>query len=376
MHRDELIRRIHDSAHRGVLVATGGGSLVLSDLLQVPGASATVLEARVPYHANALAEFLGAAPDQAASAATALDLAMAAFVRAKTLAGGDDRDLFGLSVTASLATTRAKRGEHRVHVATQTRAATRSLSLDLAKGARTRAQEEALCRDLALAALAQVAGIDSGIALDLRANERIDEERVDAQDGWRELIASEIAALPHPDSAAYPRALLPGAFNPLHDGHRAMAADAALRLSTPVAYELCVRNVDKPPLHYLAIAHRLAQFEPATPVWLTSLPTFVAKARHFPHARFVVGVDTIVRIADPRYYGGDPIARDQAITELRELGASFLVYGRRLGRRFTVLEDLTLPAALQSLCEGVPEEAFRSDDSSTALRKAGLPKRA
>ena len=378
MLRDELIRRIHDSAHRGVIVVTGGGSLLLSDLLQVPGASATVLEARVPYHANALAEFLGATPEQAASASTACDLAMAAYVRARTLAnatkgGTDDRDLFGLAVTASLATTRAKRGAHRVHVAAQTGAMTRSLSLVLAKGTRTRAGEESVCRDLALDALARAIGIAGGVAPDLTANERIDEERMDARDGWQALIAGEIGALPHPEIAPFPRALLPGAFNPLHDGHRAMAADASRRLQAPVAFELCVRNVDKPPLHYLAIAHRLAQFEPDTPVWLTALPTFVEKARHFPHVRFVVGVDTVVRIADPRYYGGDPVARDQAITELRELGAGFLVYGRRVNRHFTVLEDLDLPAALQALCEGVSERDFRNDASSTALRKAGLP---
>jgi len=373
MPRDALIRQIHETAHRGVLVATGGGSLLLSDLLQVPGASATVLEARVPYHANALAEFLGATPEQAASASTACDLAMAAYVRAQALAG-DERDLFGLAVTASLATTKAKRGEHRVHVAVQTAASTRSLSLALAKGERTRAEEETLCRDLALDALAHAVGIRSRIALDLRGAEHVGEEHIDAPDGWRALIAGESAALPRPDVAPYPRALLPGAFNPLHDGHRAIAADAARRLATPVAFELCVRNVDKPPLHYLAIAHRLAQFEPATPVWLTGLPTFVEKARHFPDARFVVGVDTIVRIADPRYYGDDPVARDQAITELRERGAGFLVYGRRIGRRFTVLEDLALPAALQVLCEGVPEAEFRSDASSTLIRKAGLPK--
>ena len=135
------------------------------------------------------------------------------------------------------------------------------------------------------------------------------------------------------------------------------------------AFELSIRNVDKPTLDYTEIARRLQQF--TRPVWLTRLPTFVEKARCFPGARFVVGVDTLVRIADARYYGGDAEQRDQAITEMRELGAGFLVYGRRMNGRFLVLEDLDIPAALQALCTGVAESEFRNDVSSTALRGAG-----
>ena len=44
---------------------TGGGTLLLADLLTVPGASATVLDARIPYANAALAEFIGAVPEQA-----------------------------------------------------------------------------------------------------------------------------------------------------------------------------------------------------------------------------------------------------------------------------------------------------------------------
>ena len=43
-----LIADIHALPARGVFHVTGGGSLILSDLLCVPGASNTVLEASVP----------------------------------------------------------------------------------------------------------------------------------------------------------------------------------------------------------------------------------------------------------------------------------------------------------------------------------------
>jgi len=373
--RAELIRAIHASPARGVFVVAGGGALLLSDLLTVPGASATVLEARVPYHRYALAEFIGGEPDQAASAETACTTAMAAFERARELAGNDDTPLFGLAITASLATTTPKRGGHRVHVALQTGSETRVSSIPFDKDARSRVEEEEVCRDLALYALADLLDLTTAISPALVRHERIDGHRMTAPSSWQALLAGTVIAVPHPDQTPWPRALLPGAFNPLHDGHRKMATYASERLGVPVAYELCVRNVDKPSLHFLAIQHRLAQFNTDAPVWLTRAPTFVEKARHFPGVQFVVGIDTLARIAEPRYYGSDRDARDQAISEMRELGVGFLVFGRRIGERFSTLEDLDIPGALQALCTGVDEKDFRNDLSSTAIRTAALPSR-
>jgi nicotinamide mononucleotide (NMN) deamidase PncC len=348
-----LVRRLHGSVHQGVIVVAGGGSLLLADLLTRPGASATVLEARVPYHPRALAEFLGAPPEQAASLATARAMAMAAFARARSLVP-DATHPFGLATTASLATNRDKRGNHRVHVALQTLAASRSFSLALEKGARSRLAEERVTRDLGAYALALLLNESPTVPGALRADERIEAHATIAPPAWQDLLSGRIAAVAEPQSASWPRALLPGAFDPLHDGHRAMARHAARRLGHGVAFELCIRNVDKPPLDYVSIAERLARFEADAPVWLTRAPTFVEKARTFPGVTFVLGTDTLVRIADPRYYGADRDGRDQAIAEMRELGVTFLVFGRRTGARF-----------------GVPEAEFRDDVSSTALRGRG-----
>ncbi|MEZ6112930.1 MAG: hypothetical protein R3C99_18255 [Pirellulaceae bacterium] len=45
------------------------------------------------------------------------------------------------------------------------------------------------------------------------------------------------------------------------------------------------------------------------------------------------------------------------------------MFGRASDGRFYELEDLSLPANLQALCEAVPESEFRDDVSSTELRK-------
>ena len=63
-----------------VVAITGGGGRAITDLLTVPGASATVLEAVVPYSLPALEDWLGGKVDHACSERTARAMAMAACV--------------------------------------------------------------------------------------------------------------------------------------------------------------------------------------------------------------------------------------------------------------------------------------------------------
>ena len=367
---------------------TGGGSLVLSDLLQVPGASATLLEARIPYAQASLASLLGAAPEQACSPETARDLAMCAFLRAQELAPeakepkeasrADHAETFGFAITASLSSTVPKRGQHRAYCAVQTSTRTHTTSLHLAKGERTRKAEERLLADVALAAMAEALGIASP-QVELTTADALEAEVAKGDGDLRELLAGARSAVgPHPGGSA-PKAILPGAFNPLHQGHRQMAAAAAARLGEPVAYELCIRNVDKPPLNFHDMRTRRDQFGGSEDVWLTNASTFVEKARVFGGVTFVVGADTMCRIADAKYYEDGDVGR--AVAELAEAGCRFLVFGRAFshasgrasgGDRFVTLDDLELPDRLRAMSEGFSEQEFRSDVSSTALR-ARLP---
>ena len=164
-----------------------------------------------------------------------------------------------------------------------------------------------------------------------------------------------------------PQCLLPGSFNPVHGGHRRMLELAADRLDgTGAAFELAIVNPDKPPLARDDTARRLARFADNEVVWLTRAPTFPEKARIFPGTTFAVGVDTIVRIAEPRYYGG-PEGLESAISILG--ACRFLVFGRLAEREFDTLGSIALPDSLRALCEGVSEAEFRADVSSTELRR-------
>ncbi len=375
-----------------VAAITGGGSRAISQLLTMPGASRTVLEAVVPYAQAALDEWLGSPVEQSCNQQAARAMAMAAWTRARKLApDGDPHRLIGLGGTASLATDRSKRGPHRIHVATQTAAATRVISWELQKGKRDRSQEETLAAYLLLVSLAEAIGQDTS-----EAQAELDEQLLDgehferceqhAPTAWTELLLGQRqcqfispegpGADDRVQAPVMPKVVFPGAFNPPHEGHCQMARIAAKQLGYEVAWELSVSNVDKRSLDYIEIAHRLQllqQLSADSMIALTTAPTFREKAELFPNCHFVVGIDTIARIADPRYYHDDPAQRDRAIVALADSGSKFLVFGRQnlsrpLGDPFQTLDDLLLPEQLLAICVGVPEEDFRADISSTELR--------
>lgn len=169
-----------------------------------------------------------------------------------------------------------------------------------------------------------------------------------------------------PDPPA-PLALLPGSFNPLHHGHVELARAAAARLGVPVAFELSVRNVDKPDLDVAETDRRTAQFAGVGPVWVTRAATFAEKAELFPGTAFVVGYDTAVRLVDPRYYADDAGRRDAVLARVAALGCRVVVGGRldaAGGFRTWDVGGGPLPELFVALAEA----DFRADVSSTRLR--------
>jgi nicotinamide mononucleotide (NMN) deamidase PncC len=378
---DQLARAIHDSGCRLVLAITGGGSQAISTLLSVPGASRSVLEAIVPYSAEALARWLGARPEQFCSSRTARAMAVAAYQRARLLDAAAARPV-GVGCTASLASDRPKRGPHRAYVALQTADSTAVFSLELTKGRRDRAAEEQVVAAMGLNAVAEACGVSERLELGLHGEETVEVQSVQAPPAWQDLMAGRVqkvcvgperGAEPSHQSSPGGRAsvVFPGAFNPLHDGHRRIAELGREMLGAPTQFELSVTNVDKPPLDYLEIDNRSRQFRPDDSLWLTRAATFVEKAAIFPGATFLVGADTIARIAEPRFYGDDSQAAEAAIARILAAGCRFLVFGRMVDGTFRTLGELTLPAQLLAACQEVPAEKFREDVSSTALRNQG-----
>jgi hypothetical protein len=345
------------------------------------------LEAVVPYCEAAMIEWLGGRPDQFCSEPTARAMAMAAYLRAcryreqsgsagaspSRSAASPSRAVAGVACTASLASDRPKRGPHRIHVAIQTSQATVSRSVELVKGPRTRPEEEQVAASLVLNGVAEACAVDERLEPGLFAQERIDECQVVAPRSWQELLAGSVEVAQHGGTAQptdrVGRAVFPGAFHPLHAGHHRMAEIALAKLGVPVEFEISILNVDKPPLDFIEIERRVSQFPPEQVVWLTRAATFEEKSARFPGATFCVGVDTLRRIADPRYHGGDRAAWQAAMERIAARGCRFLVFGREQEGRFVGLRELGLPPIVRGLCQEVPAAEFREDISSSAIRQ-------
>jgi len=238
-----------------------------------------------------------------------------------------------------------------------------------------RLAEEAEITERAMALLGQILCIDSlgGQTAEEESNEESSGSKIayrldTGTDQWSRLLAKESAAELQTQATGPTDVLFPGSFNPLHRGHLAMAEHASNILSKPVAFEICVDNVDKPALSFYDLAERSGQFTDQ-PLWLTRLPTFIEKARQFPGAVFIVGIDTLVRIGMARYYKSET-AMHEAFAEFARLGNRFLVFGRVTGGEFVTLSNSTIPTSLRKLCDGVSEEQFRIDLSSSELRNA------
>jgi nicotinic acid mononucleotide adenylyltransferase len=371
-----LIESLARAGSRIVIVSTGGGSAAISHVVSTPGASGVVLEAAIPYAREAVDRLLGGPQETYCSSRAARRLAMAAWQRARAL-GAAPEQAVGIAVAASLRTRQPKRGDHRVFVALQTLGATTVASVMLEKEARSRGEEEELAAALLLECLASVpqdAAPDVLLQGRLRRGEKVSVKRTAAPEPWQALLAGSRSAVLAAGTEAAPagdQLIFPGSFDPLHDGHRLMARIAEEIAERPLAYELSIANVDKPPLDYQEIESRAAQFG-GQPLWLTRAATFIEKLAIFPRSTFVMGADTFVRLAEPRYYGGSQEAADRAVRTIAENARGLIVFGRARDGVFEEPSTLPAPEPLRRIAYFVSQREFRIDISSTALRREQL----
>jgi hypothetical protein len=376
---------MHERPTRLVYEFAGAGSRALAIVRSVAGSSRTLLEATDRYAPRSLQEVTGGVQGQAVSASVAGKLAEHARDRARVLAG-PELPVAGVGVTATIATDREKRGDHRIWVAYSTSLGTRLQGVTLRKGRRDRSAEERLVALLALRMMAEAKGVLVQLKLDLHTDEPLRDE-LRPHPAWRAFFLGERPMLPL-DHLGVPCDALPwaeaggsqargatggvvigGAFNPLHAGHLGMADAARRHLQRPLAFELSVVNADKPDLSEQEVFRRAQQFVGHAPLILTRAPRFDQKAALLPDSVFVLGADTAARVLEGRFYPQEGGLR-ASLARVRAQAGRFLVAGRRLSDSFLTLADLPIPDADRDLFEALPAEAFRADVSSSAIRAA------
>jgi hypothetical protein len=382
-----LLAALEASGSQVVLVSTGGGSQAIPHLVATPGASTVVLECLVPYAREAVARLLAGPQESFCSSRTARRLAVMAWQRACGL-GAPPATAIGAAVTASLRSRTPKRGQHRIVVAVHGLGTTSVATLVLRKEARSRFEEEMLAAALLLERLAAIPAVHMRPSPSSRLN-LLDDEQVtidccEPPPAWQELLAgtrTSVHATVDPSrqrsawegekASGAPAAgmlVFAGSFDPLHEGHLRMAIVAQEIAEQPLDFELSVTNVDKPSLDYLEMQSRAAQFADRS-LWFTRAATFVEKLDIFPEGTFVMGADTYVRLADPKYYGGSVEATDRAVQRITRQARGLIVFGREHNGVFEDPSRLDVPPALRAVTTFVSQREFRMDISSTALRR-------
>ncbi len=262
---EQLIKAMHASDTKLVLATTGGAVQAASWLLSVPGASNTVIEAITPYARESLLSFLGGPePEQYCSEGTAIRIAEAAYRRAAALSSFGT-SIIGVGATCALASVPPKKGAHRAFLACRGAFGSRTVSLTLAKGERSRIGEDVLSSRALIKLSAECMGVDaSQLQLQLisqpAATGNVDMMEVSARaqaDPIEELLAGRVRCVEFGpggrmvvDAPRTGKVVLPGSFNPLHEGHRRMLEAAVERgrskgEASEGCFELSVGNADK-----------------------------------------------------------------------------------------------------------------------------------
>lgn len=382
-----------------VISITGGGAGSLHELFTTPGSSNSVLEATVPYSRASLSEWI--APifgndDQQSSCCSiqmAVNMSNSSFMRTVNLALRESNgnvnmlqnaNMFGVSATAALRSTEPKKGAHRCYVGISQydKSITYTLHLNKESG-RSRSDEDWLCSQLIVDAIAEMGGVDSTSTMietysclenALGEGDKLEKQIHHHGDPLENLLSGKCSHLlvlnrslsptPRPstpsscsptpefddeefryfENVSLPKGtfIFSGSFNPLHEGHVTLVLSSLKRMrgwssdsgvSNPlVVFEIAAVNADKPPLSRDEILRRLRQFNVATSsllknsgltnfaVCITSEPLFVSKANLFPHCIFLIGVDTFSRLINPKYYK----SHDESISQILSTPSSIL----------------------------------------------------
>jgi hypothetical protein len=272
----EVVEKLLSGNYDVFVVATGAGTKILNKLWEVPGASSFLRGFAFTYEPQETIDFLGYKPEQFVSQATADALAMRAYVKARRYYYANNHHLnpetvsrkaIGLAVTASVASKKAHRGDHRYHVSVVSNVhpdfpcSGYGEVLEKGVGQEARINDDEDVSNATLRLLeGHIDGHESTLSIGLTSDMLVPAIMKmpffgaggRAAEAWQKTDINRIA-------------IFPGAFNPVHDGHRAMAHLMRNTYDLEPLFNICI----KPP-HGADTLDRLLD-----PVWGPSVDEIV-----------------------------------------------------------------------------------------------------
>lgn len=347
------------------VMATGAGAGLQSKLWEVPGSSAYLSGASFPYDQDEQAELLGFMPEHFCSPDAAIDLASAAYIKAFKFGG---KKAVGVGIAASVASEKVHRGEHRLHVVVMTDDKVLAANRVLKRGAgfQQRKDDGNFCDETAIHLMLEALGILSEevradfichSAVDA-AKERFFRNPYFTSDGKR--FGGFIPA--------HLNALMPGAYNPPHEGHFGMATHFENSYGTRTIFQITVNPPHKGELSVQDCLKRAKMLTGRYRLFTRDDPFYIDKARKYPNTSFIIGADALLRMFDPKW----GLDLETTLKEFKLLNTHFFVGGRVIDgnfvRGFDIVKTLS-PHLYDEYSNLFIEMEGRWDISSSELRR-------
>lgn len=355
----ERLKQANVSVH---VIATGAGAGFQQKLWEVPGSSAYLSGCTFPYAPEEQEELLGFMPEHFVSEDGAVDLASAAYMKAYRFGG---KNPIGIGITASVASEKEHRGEHRVYICTITNDSVRLLHNSFKKGVGQvqRIADGNDCDNWGFTMLVDAAKMqhfsNAYDATELARN-RFFERPFFTANGKR------LASLPESKRLA----IMPGAYNPPHAGHTSTAQHVMEDFGKTVVYEVTAAPPHKEAMSVQDLLQRAKLLHGTDRLFTKNNPFYLDKARAFPGVPLVLGADAMVRMLDPKW----ELDLHKMFTEFAVLNTTLLISGRLIGDQFVSCDNILRnikqqDSRLWQLAQGVMlPVSGRVDISSTELR--------
>jgi hypothetical protein len=360
------------------VIATGGGAGLQGKLWEVPGSSAYLSGATFPYAPEEHEELVGFKPEHFCSPEDAVDLASAAYMKAFRIGG---KKPVGVGLTASVASAEIHRGDHRIHgcIITDNHIWIKNYTLIKNKGIDARRMDGDSCDDLGLFMIDQALGLGETYNHNFQDGTALARARFFTHPFFtshdkrlstftpRHHHYDRAPTIYHPPCGARRDALMPGSFNPPHEGHLGMAQAYEDNYNGKVTFEISADILDKAPLTVQDMLKRAKMLHGHNVLFTQNMGMFIEKARAFPGAPLILGADTMLRIMDPKW----GVDFGKLLYELRMLKTQLYVGSRVVEGKLITWEDIAhmMPPSIgiNYLGMSAPLEG-RWDISSTELR--------